>query len=68
MNTRDLDPTLAATTPKPEKPDSPATETATIKRPPSKLSASTEAFIAQMAENLRTHDPENPKGRLRKQP
>ena len=59
MNTSDLDP-------EPEKPGESA-EPPTDKKRHWKLSASTEAFIAQMAENLRTHDPENPKGRLRKQ-
>ena len=67
MNTPDPEPTPAATTPELEKSGSP-TEPPTGKNPPWKLSASTEAFIAQMAENLRTHDPENPKGRLRMKP
>lgn len=38
------------------------------KYPVRKLSPSVKAFVARMAENLRTHDPENPKGRLRRQP
>ena len=67
MNTTDLDPTPAATAPEPEKPGLPATPP-TGKDQPRELSASTRAFLAQMAENLRTHDPENPKGRLRMKP
>ena len=46
--------------PAPEKPSAP-------KQPKSKLSPGTKAFIRQMAENLNTHDPDKPKGRLRKQ-
>ena len=66
MNTSDLDRETTAIIPEPEKPGESA-EPSTDKKRPWKLSASTEAFIAQMAENLRTHDPENPKGRLMKQ-
>ena len=43
-------------------------EQPTGEKPPRKLSASTQAFLAQMAQNLRTHDPENLKGRLRMKP
>ena len=68
MNTPDPDLTPATATSEAEKPGLPAAEPPTGKERPSKLSASTEAFIAQMAENLRTHDPENPKGRLRMKP
>lgn len=68
MNTPDPDLTPAVTTPEPEKPGSPAADLPTGKDRPRELSASTRAFIAQMAENLRTHDPENPKGRLRMKP
>ena len=35
------------------------------KRVASRLSHGTRAFLRQMAENLRTHDPEAPKGRLK---
>ena len=37
------------------------------KRAASRLAPGTRSFIRQMAENLRTHDPENPKGRLKAQ-
>ena len=67
MNTPDLDPTPAATAQEPEKPGLPTTPPTGNDRP-RELSASTRAFLAQMAENLRTHDPENPKGRLRMKP
>ena len=43
-------------------------EPPTSEKPPRKFSASTQAFLAQMAQNLRDHDPENPKGRLRMKP
>lgn len=65
MNTPELDLEPTAIIPEPEQPGESA-ELPTDKKRPWKLSVSTEAFIAQMAENLRTHDPENPKGRLRK--
>ena len=45
--------------PKPQKPSP-------TKQPKSKLSPGTKAFIRQMAENLNTHDPDKPKGRLKK--
>ena len=38
----------------------------TPKQPKGKISAGTKAFIRQMAENLNTHDPDKPKGRLKK--
>lgn len=43
-----------------------AQEPSAPKPPKSKLSPGTKAFIRQMAENLNTHDPEAPKGRLKK--
>ncbi len=40
--------------------------TSAPKQPKSKFSPGTQAFIRQMVENLNTHDPEAPKGRLKK--
>ena len=41
-------------------------ETPAPEQPESKLSPGTKAFIRQLAENLNTHDPDKPKGRLKK--
>ena len=67
MNTPDTEPTPAATVAPPEEATA-LPQPMTAQARPRKLSASTKAFLAQMAENLRTHDPENPKGRLRMKP
>ena len=54
-----LPPKMHPPDPKPQKPSP-------TKQPKSKLSPGTKAFLRQMAENLNTHDPDKPKGRLKK--
>ena len=49
------------------KPPVSSAPTPSPKRAASRLAPGTKAFIRQMADNLRTHDPEAPKGRLKAQ-